>query len=668
MPKIHYSRFFQYVIAWCFIAFATGVYSYSSNPFPSSNDVNIASIGVFKSTSEGTTTIPDDDNFAPYTKLLSAGQYWLKIDIENNGLYDQQVFLVFHREIKYLKSFQDKISGEKLIQETGIDVSPKNKNYIFKYENIITAESISKQKSTIYCLINFSSQTRIDIKPEIQDIFSTEKRKSIYTYISLIFTSIFLILGAYNLILYFILKERGFLFYALMVLGFALHSSLSLFFNILDIPIGKTLSIIAASTIVAAGSHFSIHFLKVNKHSIWNKLLRVLAIINLIIIVVLSGKILIAGASLAFNKTTSLIAALSSLSLFLLWTGAAINVWKSRDIRGKYFLLINIPILIGALIFTLVWLGSKYQFIQTSFDSSTWVTIIFYSGAAIQLISFSLVFGYHIRGIENEKLEIQTRLNRELEEKVEERTDNLKKANQKISNQKDALTKLNDLKDKLFTIISHDLRSPLNTLQGMLELFNRQSLPEEEARTYIDKINNTLSNTTATMDNLLNWSKSQMTGIQVNKHVFSIDQLIEKNISLIQPIIADKKIKIGKELFAQEVMADEDMMNIVIRNLLSNAVKFTHMKGEIMVKMKSLDNHLEVSVTDNGVGMSQQEIDGLFQISNHHSTVGTLNEKGTGLGLILCKEFIILNGGSIKVESQLRVGTTFIFSLPLQAH
>jgi len=172
-------------------------------------------------------------------------------------------------------------------------------------------------------------------------------------------------------------------------------------------------------------------------------------------------------------------------------------------------------------------------------------------------------------------------------------------------------------------------------------------------------------NTFYLLENLLNWSRSQRSEIVYNPRSIIINELINENVSLLSVTAGQKSINIKFEVHINfSIYADYDMINLVIRNLLSNAIKFTRIGGLIEIKLSEKNGFVETEITDNGVGMSQEMVDKLFTENQFHSTYGTNNEKGTGLGLVLCKDFIRRNNGSIRVESTLEKGSKFIFTVP----
>ncbi|MEA3316575.1 MAG: PAS domain S-box protein [Bacteroidota bacterium] len=231
------------------------------------------------------------------------------------------------------------------------------------------------------------------------------------------------------------------------------------------------------------------------------------------------------------------------------------------------------------------------------------------------------------------------------------------------------LEELNATKDKFFSIIAHDLKNPFGTTMNfaqLLKLYYNKNSDEKNLR-IINNIYKGAKNAYNLLENLLDWSRSQTNRIEVNFKTFNISELIKNIINLEEKRVEEKKIKLSTSIEENiEVYADIDMINTVIRNLVSNAIKFTNENGEISIKAKNVKNKLILSVSDNGVGIKPEVIKTLFKIDTSYSTAGTNKEMGTGLGLILCKEFVEKNGGEIWVESTENIGSTFYFDIPVK--
>lgn len=247
-----------------------------------------------------------------------------------------------------------------------------------------------------------------------------------------------------------------------------------------------------------------------------------------------------------------------------------------------------------------------------------------------------------------------SQLNESLEQKVEERTHQLEE--------------LNKTKDKFFSIIAHDLRNPFNTLLGFSELmrvnFDRYS--KEQIRSYIDILYETADSGYALLKNLLEWSRSQTGSLKITPEVIDIANITRDVIQLLENSATKKQIKIINKLEdAVTAYADLNMIHTTIRNLLSNAIKYTNTGGTISIASDQKDDFISICVEDNGIGMSKENIEKLFRIDMNVSTKGTNDESGTGLGLLLCKEFVEKNGGKIWVESEPDKGSRFFFTVPI---
>ncbi len=230
------------------------------------------------------------------------------------------------------------------------------------------------------------------------------------------------------------------------------------------------------------------------------------------------------------------------------------------------------------------------------------------------------------------------------------------------------LKELNATKDKFFSIIGHDLKSPLGNVIGFSKLLHKNSkkYDQEKITHFANTINNSATITLELLENLLDWANIQTGKIQVFKEKFCVLEVINEVISKLEKAAALKEIKIKHKLSKEiEILADQNMFKTIMRNLLTNAIKFTKREGSISIKAKQRSNYTEISVKDTGIGISVKKQAKLFRIEENISTVGTEKETGTGLGLILCKEFIEKHGGEIWVESEVVKGSEFKFTIPL---
>ncbi len=250
---------------------------------------------------------------------------------------------------------------------------------------------------------------------------------------------------------------------------------------------------------------------------------------------------------------------------------------------------------------------------------------------------------------------------------VERDTTERKLAEEKIKKTNQELEKINTEKDKFFSIIAHDLRSPFQGLIGLTEIMasDYSNLSPAQIAKYNTSIHRLVINLYTLLENLLEWSQLQKGTILFTPREVNLSDIILQSIETIKQRAIQKQITIRSAIpLSQKVYADERMLNSVLRNLLSNAVKFTGKGGTIIGEAReSDDGSVEIAVTDSGVGMSKEAIGRLFKIGEKVSTLGTDNEPSTGLGLLLCKEFVEKHGGTIWVESEEGKGSTFFFTL-----
>ncbi len=241
-----------------------------------------------------------------------------------------------------------------------------------------------------------------------------------------------------------------------------------------------------------------------------------------------------------------------------------------------------------------------------------------------------------------------------------------KLAEEKLKESEARLRELNAAKDKLFSIISHDLRNPFNAIIGFSNILAEQVKEKnyEDIDEYAKIIQDSSKRTMDLLINLLEWSRSQTGKIEFTPRSIEIVDLINEVLALASDAAQHKSITISSELPQSAIVsADRAMISSVLRNLISNAIKFTNPGGTIVVSVESKPDEVMVAVRDNGVGIKKDVIEKLFRIDENYTTVGTQKEEGTGLGLILCKEFVKKHGGKIWAESEENKGSTFYFTI-----
>jgi len=275
---------------------------------------------------------------------------------------------------------------------------------------------------------------------------------------------------------------------------------------------------------------------------------------------------------------------------------------------------------------------------------------------------------------QNHKVKRINTLLMENQQQIEEQTEELGNKSKKLEQQSVLLHHKNGeldnlvrMKDKFISIIAHDLKNPLNVIMGFSDLLYQKydSLSEEKKKNYIENLKKTADNTCNLLQNLLQWANAKSGNMDFKPQRVSLLTLVEENIRLMQEAAQQKDITLafqcGKDIY---IYADANMINTVIRNLLTNGIKFTSKGGEIRIICSRMDSIVQVIIKDNGIGMEEEKIRTLFTINKGRSIPGTAGESGSGLGLLICKEFIEKNEGTIEVVSKPGEGSTFIFSLP----
>lgn len=284
-------------------------------------------------------------------------------------------------------------------------------------------------------------------------------------------------------------------------------------------------------------------------------------------------------------------------------------------------------------------------------------TILFLAAVSLMII---LVFVIYYQ---------KNRLKRETTRLLEEKNKQLEKANLKLQHSEKHLKEVNSTKDKFFSIIGHDLRNPLNALLGFSELIsgNSRDYTSEEIQRYSKIINEAAKNIHLLIENLLEWSRSQSGNIDYHPERTDLLPMVTDILKVFE-IHSDKKgVNMLSEITEDvNVYADRNLLSTILRNLISNAVKYTPNGGQVRIFCEQNNKEITISVEDSGIGMSEEQMGNLFKLKSNETMPGTSEEKGTGLGLILCKEFVEMHRGKIWVTSAPKQGSTFSFSLPIK--
>ena len=259
---------------------------------------------------------------------------------------------------------------------------------------------------------------------------------------------------------------------------------------------------------------------------------------------------------------------------------------------------------------------------------------------------------------------------RELQETnvlLEERQEEIIAQKEEIEHQAEELKKANATKDKFFSIIGHDLKNPMYAMGSLAKMLKQdgREMGDEQLEEIYSMLELSSESVTALLENLLTWARSQSGRVEFKPESFDLTEVVNSTLQVLKMNAENKGLKLVSEVAkGTMVFADRNMLTTVIRNLIGNSIKFTT-TGGITVKAEDFEGKKKISIVDTGIGMDEASRNKLFRIDVHHSTQGTSGEGGTGLGLIICKEFVEANKGKIWVESEVGKGSSFIFTLPV---
>lgn len=241
--------------------------------------------------------------------------------------------------------------------------------------------------------------------------------------------------------------------------------------------------------------------------------------------------------------------------------------------------------------------------------------------------------------------------------------------NKEVEIQKKNLESLNLMKDKMLSVISHDVRSPLGQIKSVLSLINDNYISKEKSEILLKELYKNVHETQDLLDTLVTWASFQLQGkegnFNTNLESVKLKSIVSEVISLFSLQMNDKKITVECTIFPElNVFSDANILTLIIRNLVSNAIKFSYREGVISFSAEKKGEYVVLIVGDNGVGIESERLEKFFKFGQNSSTRGTNNEKGSGLGLLLCKEFIEKTGGKLEIESEVKKGSRFIVSIP----
>lgn len=475
---------------------------------------------------------------------------------------------------------------------------------------------------------------------------------------TIVFTAIFAVFGIYHLLSYLVLKHKILLYYFILILGLTSHWSLYFFINN---SFGNEVSMIAdkASLSTAMLTTFGLlmftkNYLNVGKKD-YPKLSRIYKTFTIVVICLPVLHIMnnLLTRIVWLNDFLVMFAAIMAMVSVILNIFSGFWLFNAKNFN-RYYLYAYAPILLAAILYIGTWFLKRYF----DFDANP---ILLASSVLVtlQLVLFSLLVGIKFKSIEDENLKIQAETNKMLRTEVEKQTKSLQIAKSTLEIQNEELEKVNKFKNKLFSLLTHDVRAPLNNVSviiGMIE----DDLVDDEMKQITERLKNEISDKIAMVNGLLQWSYKQLEGVKLNKKNCDLNLVLSSIKKEFERMAEDKKITIELNISHPELFIDENMLKVALRNLTSNAIKFSEKGQKIILWSQNNSGKIEIGVRDFGVGMNTDWYDRMESDGGPQTKRGTRGEKGTGFGLLIAKDFVEMNGGEIICESVINKGTNFI--------
>ncbi len=628
-----------------------------------------------------------DTAFTAYNKTAASasqknGTAWAKLQLINNSGIDQE-YLLQTNKWGYFEAFIMKankqtdhlISGSLLPLQNRSQ--PSNTNAV-KF----LIEKDEKKVIFLKLKAGYSIYLHNDISLQLvkQTFFEkTDRQRLLWQGL---FFGIIFVMALYNLFILFAVRDISYFYYVLSIVSIGLYFAFYYGFGIEYLWPSSPLWDTFCFTIINPFTGLTrILFTRTYLHTP-HHLPRINKILNALALACIAT--LVTGLVCYFLKIdllkpmVTIIGMLGALVLIMMLVAGIVSYYMDKYDPAKYFIAANILLVIGAIAFI---------FRETGLIGDNFFTrYLVQYGVLIQAVVLSLGLGSRLNKMrlqlatetlerEKEKKELIEQQKTELQQQVKEKTTDLQLKNSmleetvdQLKESENKLSQLNQVKDKLFSVVSHDLRNPLATMQSFLKLIteHREKMSEGEREKLFAEAQQSLNNLNELLYNLLQWSKSQMNLLQFRPDKLNMKAVVDGAVRLVQLHAHMKQVQIKPTVEeGLTAYADKDMIEFIVRNLLSNAIKFSQRSSEVVVKAFTMDDHITVEIIDYGVGLHEAKIKILLEKHTTISRRGTEKEKGTGLGLLISKEFIEKNGGHLQIKSEPGKGSVFSFTMPL---
>ncbi len=584
--------------------------------------------------------------------------HWFKMDLQNKMDPSAWLMEVAYAPLDQIDFYVLEADGT-VIHKTAGDHYPISYRDISHRHPIFSFDIPSGGSKTVYVRVQSISSVQVPITFWTRDAFLKTAYK--VQLMNGLFYGAMLVMILYQLFLFFSIRDKITFYYVLTLLTMINVVSFFQGYTFLYIypnhpGFNDILALVTGPAFVVCSTFLTRAFLNVRSFS---KLLDNLLVGNMLLDLTVAILMTIFFRKISYQYHNYLIFIHCILALIC----AGYCFYRNYK-PARYYLVAWFTLLVAAGIFTISSNGLIPGHLSTNYTGLM-------AGCILQMLFISFALGDRWRTLEKENQrakELELRREQEEKEKLEKE---VMLRTTEIQQQNIQLEEVNNVKDKLFSVVSHDIKGPLSSLHLALTLAKTGDLSSEEFQELSAGLELRLIQTTEFIDNLLQWAKLQMKGETFEPDKLDLSGLAKESVRLLEHECRQKKITLVNNLSEPlDAYADLNMMRSVLRNLLTNAIKFTRPEGSITISAYRIDNKIIISIADTGVGIPKGNRERLFTISSV-TTQGTRQEKGTGLGLLLCKEFVEKNGGRIWFETEDGKGTTFYFSLPkypMEAH
>lgn len=573
--------------------------------------------------------------------------YWLRFKLSNHGAFDQS--FVLHSSGKWGQAQLYAPSGAPFIASglrSGSLIPLVERSYqrsVTAFRIMLRAGQTVEFRMRLHGVLSIYTPKQLDLHFDTLEQFDEHDKHRLW--LQAIFVGIILIMALYNFAIYISVHDISYLYYVISILGIGLYFFFYYGFGLeilwQNSPNWDTY---AFAFIVPTTNLARIYFTKSYLHlhdtsPLLNKGLNIFSAFCVLILLLGTGCYFAQIDLLLLLIDLISLLGTTVLSMMLL---CGIVAYRRGYAPALYFSLANLILVMGGILFIfreLSWIPD---------NALTRYTVQY--GVIAQVVLFSLGLSNRLNQAQVKVAQLELDQERERKRLLEEQSQLLQ---QQVSEQTAHLTELNHLKDRLLSIISHDLRNPLVSLDSFLNLLinHHDRLSEQEQVTLAQKARQSLGNLDQLLTNLLLWSRSQMSQVRFSPQWTPLAPIIENNLKLLSLDIELKNLRVTTAVTPNgQAFADTEMLDFMVRNLLSNAIKFSHRNGHISVNYLQTPTQGVLSVADEGVGMTPEQIEKVFSQTTLPSTRGTAKEKGSGLGLVLCREFLDLHGGQLRIE------------------